>query len=1107
MTIGISGRSNFFTNRSGNTLMNEFEGILANNPQIKNLDAVVGFLRASGYFTLRPFLNGIDKVRILIGIDVDKYIASANRRGELFFGAEEDVKDECLRMLKADIEQSHYAKNVEDGMIQMLQDLADGKLELRAHPSKKIHAKIYILYPENYNQHAFGAAITGSSNLSGNGLGISNELQYEFNVKLTQYDDVAFARNEFEQLWNESAGVAIDAEDYKATLDKTYLKGDVTPYELYIKMLMEYFSDRVLATDQNNPFDMPQGYTKFDYQTDAVIEGYQKLIRYDGFFLADVVGLGKTVIATMIAKKFLIENGAENTKILVVYPPAVEQNWIGTFKDFGIEKYARFVTNGSLHKVLDTDNLKYWNAEEYDLVLVDEAHKFRNHDTDAFQQLQEICKMPRLETGNIPGYKKKVMLISATPMNNTPTDLYYQIQLFQDLRHCTIDGVPNLSAFFSPLIKEFKAIRREENIDLKQFKRLAERVRDRVIKPLTVRRTRTDIESVARYNKDVNGFPKVAKPIKKEYELNEHLADLFEKAMNTLDKRLCYARYQAIAYLKPEASNGLYDNAELVSRSLAGIRKNGLVKRLESSFYAFKISVDNFRQANKNMLKMWENDHIFIAPDMDINQLYAQGYSDDEIEEKLNEKAESNPKNAVFGRDDFNPEYFEMLKSDQRLLDEMWSEWENISDADDSKFAKFDDLLKHELFRRDRNKEGKLVVFSESVDTIEYLAKRIDRPDVLVISAKNRGNLFKTIRENFDANWKTQQNDYNIILTTDVLAEGVNLHRSNIIVNYDTPWNSTRLMQRIGRVNRIGSKSDTIYNYVFYPSRQGNKEIKLNQIALSKIQTFHTTFGEDNQIYSTDEIIDRDLDKLFEVAMERKDEDRNLELPFFEELRSLYQNNRREYQRIERLSLRSRTGREPRTIDGVKLSGDSLVFLKTNFRKIFYLVGDEQVRELSVLDALTYFKAKPDEKAAPRLPQHHEHVAKALDDFNKTKEIDLQDEESSRNQRSNFGVQITTAVSLLNGMLPHIVDSDTRLKINQLKELTERGTISSIAQQLQRLQKDLQRSGGNKPKLTFDEALRQVLALADKYSAYYRELQRAEEESDATIILSESFNK
>ena len=125
--------------------MNEFEGMLESNPQITNLDAVVGFLRASGYFTLRPFLDHINKVRILIGIDVDKYIAHAHQRGELFFGAEEQVKEECLRLLKQDIEQSNYTKQVEDGMLQMASDMIDGKLEIRAHPSKKIHAKFYIL--------------------------------------------------------------------------------------------------------------------------------------------------------------------------------------------------------------------------------------------------------------------------------------------------------------------------------------------------------------------------------------------------------------------------------------------------------------------------------------------------------------------------------------------------------------------------------------------------------------------------------------------------------------------------------------------------------------------------------------------------------------------------------------------------------------------------------------------------------------------------------------------------------------------------------------------------------------------------------------------------
>ena len=1097
--------SNFFTNKNGNTLMKEFEGILQHNQYIKNLDAVVGFLRASGYFSLRPFLDNINRVRILIGIDVDKYIAQAANQGKIFFGAEEEVREECLRKIRRDIESSNYKKEVEDGIFQMIQDLIDGKLELRAHPSKKIHAKLYILYPDDFNQYSQGVAITGSSNLSGNGLGISEDKQYEFNVKLDRYDDVKFAKDEFDQLWEEAEGCAITAEDVKASVDRTYLKGDVKPYDLYIKMLMEYFSDRVLATDDKNPFDMPEGYTKYDYQMDAVVEGYQKLIRYDGFFLADVVGLGKTVIATMIAKKFLIENGRDKTKILVVYPPAVEQNWKATFKDFGIDKYAKFVTNGSLSKVLDEENYNYWNADEYDLILVDEAHKFRSHTTSAFEQLQEICKMPRIEQGNIPGYKKKVMLISATPMNNTPADIYNEIQLFQDPSRCTIDGVANLTAFFSPLIKEFQQLRKNPNFDVTQFKKLAEHVRDRVIKPLTVRRTRTDIESVTRYNKDINGFPKVERPNASSYELNEHLADLFESAMQTLDKKLTYARYQAIAYLKPEVSNGLYDNAELISRSLAGIRKNGLVKRLESSFYAFQVSLDNFRQANKNMIDMFNRDKVFIAPDLDINNLLESGYTDEEIEEKLNAKAEDNPKNSVFKAEDFKPEFIEMLQSDQDTLEKMCKAWEKITDADDSKFAKFNELLKHELFKEDRNPEQKLVVFSESVDTVKYLERRINRKDVLVISADNRSKLFKTIRENFDANYKTKLNDYNIILTTDVLAEGVNLHRANVIVNYDTPWNSTRLMQRIGRVNRIGSVSKHIYNYVFYPSREGNREINLNQIALSKIQTFHSTFGEDNQIYSQEEILDRDLTKLFDEGMKKQKEEGNQELPFYEELRTLYKTNRREYNRIEKLSLRSRTGREKRTVEGVTLSGDTLVFLKTNFRKVFFLVS-ETAKELSVLDALKYFKASTEEQPVERIEQHYKHINMALQKFRAMQDEEMRTQETSQDTQATLGAQVSTAVNLLNNFIREIDDNELYLKIVQLKTLAERGVITYIPKRLQRIQKDLRRTSG-KSRMTHDEALAEIIEMAKKYSAYYmaQESQLNEQETNAEIILSESF--
>lgn len=1092
----------FFTNRDNNTLMKEFEGILQHNESIKNLDAIVGFLRASGYFTLRPFLNEIDKVRILIGIDVDKYIARAAKTGTLFQGAEDEVKRDYLEQLKADIESAHYSKQVEDGIFQMVQDIKDGKLELRAHPSKKIHAKVYVLYPNEYNEYKMATAITGSSNLSGNGLGITDDKQYEFNVKLNDYDDVKFAMDEFEELWEQAEGCPIEAVDVDGAILDTYLKGDVTPYELYIKMLMEYFSDRVENSNSLDEFEMPEGYTKYDYQADAVIEGYQKMLKYDGFFLADVVGLGKTVIATMIAKKFLIENGPENTKILVVYPPAVEQNWKKTFHDFGIDKHSRFVSNGSLSKVIDPDNFDYWNPEEYDLVLVDEAHKFRSHTTNSFEELQQICKMPRIDTGNIAGYKKKVMLISATPMNNSPQDIYNEILLFQDPRRCTIDGVANLTNFFSPLIVEFKKLRKQENPDLAEFKRLAERVRDRIIKPLTVRRTRHDIESIERYAKDVDKFPKVERPIKKEYKLNQHLADLFGKAIDYLVNHLTYARYQAIAYLDPKLSNGLYDNAQTISRSLAIIRKNGLVKRLESSFEAFKTSLNRFRDANMNMINMFANDKVYIAPDLDINKLYEIDLDDEAIEEKLTKKAEKNSKNSIFKASDFDERFLPMLQADQKILDAMCSAWEDVTDEDDSKFKAFEDLLNHELFKKSINPGQKLVIFSEALDTVNYLKRRIGRDDVLVISAGNRNSQFKIICENFDANYKTKKNDFNIIITTDVLAEGVNLHRSNIIINYDTPWNSTRLMQRIGRVNRIGSTSKSIYNYVFYPSRQGNDEINLNSIALSKIQTFQTTYGEDNQIYSTDEILDPTLDRLFDEGIKAENEERNLEIPFYEELRELYVNNRKEYNRISKISLRSRTGRESKSFDGVKLSKDTVVFLETNFRKVFYLSSDLSVDEISSIDAMSYLKATPDEAKVDRIANHHKHVEKAIEEFNKAVAKEIEDAEFAPADHRNLGAQVSVASNLISSAMQQVDDDDMKVKISHLKALVERGVITSIAMKLQRMARLL-----SKGKTDVGNPIERICDMAAKYEPYYQSESdsKKKEESVPDIILSESF--
>jgi hypothetical protein len=208
----------------------------------------------------------------------------------------------------------------------------------------------------------------------------------------------------------------------------------------------------------------------------------------------------------MIAKRFLISNGTLNTKILIVYPPQLERTWKKTFNQFGLDRHTEFISNGSLHKILETKKDDYWPKEDYDLVLVDEAHKFRNHKSQMFDDLQVICKTPRAVEGNVPGKQKKVILISATPLNNRPEDIYYQLQLFTDARKSTLD-ITNLQSFFAPLIKRYREVLSAAKLpgrpDMNSLRNIYSAIRDKVLQQITVRRTRTDVKKYKDYLKDL----------------------------------------------------------------------------------------------------------------------------------------------------------------------------------------------------------------------------------------------------------------------------------------------------------------------------------------------------------------------------------------------------------------------------------------------------------------------------------------------------------------------------------------------------------------------------------------------------------------------------
>ncbi|MBX9733192.1 MAG: DEAD/DEAH box helicase family protein [Chitinophagaceae bacterium] len=1096
--------SKFFTNNNDRNLFDKFKGIIEHMKDLYAFHAVVGYFRSSGYFALQPHLENIKEIKILVGINVDQMFAEAQRKGLLYFGDENKTKDEFLKWFIQDIKEAKYSEQVEKGVLQFINDLIEGRIEVRAHNSKAIHAKFYLFLPEKHTTHSDGWVIMGSSNLTEAGLGIKKSPNYELNIALKDFDDVEFTKKEFIALWEQSTPILpADIELFK---QKTHIGQTFTPYELYIKFLIEYFGKNI-DYDPDTVGDLPKTYKKLSYQVDAVNQGFQMLIEHNGFFLADVVGLGKTVVAAMIAKRFLIANGSLNTKILVVYPPALEKNWKNTFRLFGIDRHTKFITNGRLEKIVTGDDLNYWAKEDYDLILIDEAHRYRNHTSTMFGNLQRICKAPRNGEGLVHGAKKKVMLISATPLNNRPQDLYYQLLLFQDARRSTMP-VTNLQSFFGPIIREYREIMQEDKPNIDRIRELYGVIREKIISQITVRRTRRDLKNYPKYIDDLKAqgieFPEIAAPKPKLYELNSKLSKLFYHTVFYLTDtdKINYYRYQAIAYLKPELRENQYEQAVLVSQSLAGIMKTLMIKRLESSFKAFKISLQNLSTATSRMIEMFDKGKVLIAPDLHVNNLMDKGFSIEELEAMIMEMNIDNPRNNVFTPDDFDNSFIEGLRKDHLLLKELIKEWASIEE--DPKLGAFFKVLKDELLSAAINPTGQLVIFTESTDTANYLQEKVEEyldTKVLNISSDNRSKLFETIQENFDANYiGERKNEFKILITTDVLAEGVNLHRCNVIVNYDTPWNATRLMQRIGRVNRIGSVAGVIYNYNFYPSQQGDDEIKLYSNALVKLQGFHTAFGEDAQIYTHEEMLEQ-----FELFKEGLKDDEDKRLQYLRFIREFKDNNPKEFKRIKQFPMKARTARKLENVIRENTEKGTVVFLKSPYKMEFYQVDkNTKVNALTFLEAAQYFEANTSEPGFD-LPEHHyTQVEAALHTF----EQDFLGSSSETVTTTDKADAISAqAKKFLRDMKGITKKDEVKTACQNLSDLVDKGTFTPMPKEIRKVRQQL-----DKRQITYSQVDNLIIMIAKKYDAFESDEEGKPEtnvEIDANIspdiVLSETF--
>ena len=905
----------FVTNEDGQTLKQRFEVLIRDT---RFFDVLVGYFYASGFHALYKSLEKTEKIRILIGINTSREVIKLVDRAEtetqsIFQFSSAEVKQQLEVAVTEEMENSEDNPTVEESIHKFLEWLRSGKLEIRAYPSENIHAKLYIMTFQEGDRD-IGRVITGSSNFTEAGL----KDNLEFNVELKNRVDYKFAKAKFDELWKD----AVDVKDkyIESIQTRTWLNDTISPYELYLKFLYEYFRDDLAQTEEIFYVYTPVEFKQLEYQEQAVLNARKILEEYGGVFISDVVGLGKTYIAAMLA------NQLDGRNLVIAPPMLLEKNnpgsWPNVFEDFGVRQ-THFESLGKLDDLIREGTSRYKN------VFIDEAHRFRTETTISYEKLAQICR------------GKRVILITSTPYNNSPKDILSQIKLFQKSRKSTIPNLPDLEKFFSSLDQRLKNIdrQREQNEYIKIQRENAKEIREKVLKYLMVRRTRSEI---VRYfaddlKKNNLKFPDVADPKPFYYQLNDKEDEIFSRTIELITNQFKYARYTPMLYYKGK----LTQPEEIGQRNMGKFMKILLVKRLESSFYAFRNTIGRFIHSYERFLQELEKGKVYVSKKY-INKIFELIENDDE---KAIQRLIEEGKAEVYPATDFNEKFELDLRSDLAILKTIETKWQEIKR--DPKFLEFKDRLKEEDILR----KQKLIVFTESKETAEDLAKNLDvlfPNQVLVYTGGSNVEVREKVIENFDGRARFPKDDYRILVSTEILSEGVNLHRSNVIINYDIPWNPTRLMQRVGRINRVDTKFDEIYSFTFFPTRQSNELIKLKEAAEAKIHAFMTLLGEDARILTEGEPIGSH--ELFDMLISKKtitgeDEQDESELKYLQIIKGIRDSKPDLFEKIKRFPKKARTARESND------TGDALLtyFRKGKLQKFFF--AKDKTQELDFLSA------------------------------------------------------------------------------------------------------------------------------------------------------------
>lgn len=850
------------------------------------LSIISAYFTIYAYEELRKELNKIDSLRLLFSEPTFiKNKKDINREFKLSGSYERGLAGDRYEMkLKNELKQSEIAKECANWIKE--------KVEVKAYDEEyPLPQKMYLM--ENKKEES--SCIVGSSDFTSGGLGIvsSNKLDMNSFVKSSMYTQQMIAQ--FDMFWNDKEK-AKDVKKYLLeSLEVVYKENN--PEFIYFVTLYNIFKDYLENLTEEDIVKTKTGFKEsvvwnklYNFQKDGVLGAIDKLEKYNGCILADSVGLGKTFEALAVIKYY----ESRNNRVLVLCPKKLRENWLtykGNRRDNILEKdrlnydvlnhtdlsrYTGYSGEINLEKI-------YW--ENYDLIVIDESHNFRNNNN---KKDEKETRYSRLLNEIIrKGVKTKVLMLSATPVNNRMNDLKNQIAFATEGNDSALSSF-GLKSIEQTLRKAQMAFNKwnslsDEEKKLETLLEMLEIDYFKLLDMLTIARSRKHIQKYYDTT-SIGKFPERLKPlnIKANIDSKDDFIPLSE--LNKLIRSLNLAIYSPIKYVLPSKIaeySKKYDTNTGKSifkqtdreESLVHLMRINILKRMESSIYSFGITISKILQNIDLALKKLDSFED-IEENFDIEEL-------DIDDNRLDSVMIGSKKVKVLLQDIDQIRWRSELEGDKVILERVLKEAFKISVGRDQKLKELKNLIKEKVEKPLNGDNKKVIIFTAFADTAKYLYDNLSKElfdelglySAVVTGSDNpKTNLkgiktdFNTVLTNFSPRSKERfeqdKPEIDILIATDCISEGQNLQDCDYLINYDIHWNPVRIIQRFGRIDRIGSKNQVIQLVNFWPNMELDEYIHLeSRVSGRMVMLDMSATGEENVITDSDSMNDLEYRK------------------------------------------------------------------------------------------------------------------------------------------------------------------------------------------------------------------------------------------------------